>query len=105
MRIIDVLKIPQNIHRGQELADAVISRTSQGRGLWLFLLIPAGFMVFAVGTSVTHVFLDMPYWAAAIAGLICSGFWWELQFTRAHPFWSSAFAYIGLPMLMVMLGK
>jgi hypothetical protein len=114
MRIIGALKIPQNIHRGleqrsnekgQELADAMLSSTSRGRGLWLLLLLPAWFMVFAVGTSVAHVYLDMPYWAAAIAGLVCSSFWWKLEFTREHPFWSSMLAYVGLPMLLVMLGK
>lgn len=113
MRIIDVLRVPQNIQRGleqrsdekgQELADAVLFSTSRGRGLWLLLLLPAWFMVFAVGASVAHAYLNLPYWAAAIAGLICSSFWWRLEFTREHPFWSSTLAYIGLPMLLVMLG-
>lgn len=114
MRIIDLLKIPENIHRGleqrsnekgQEFADAVIASTSQGRGLWIFLLLPASIMVFAVGGSVAHLFLHIPYWAAAIAGLICAAFWWDWKFTQEHPFWSSMLAYIGLPILLVMLGK
>lgn len=114
MRIIDVLRVQQNIHRGleqrsnekgQELADAIVANTRLGRGLWLLLLLPAWFMVFAVGTLVAHVYLDMPYWAAAIAGLVCSGFWWKLEFTREHPFWSSMLAYIGLPMLIILSGR
>lgn len=114
MRIIDLLKIPQNIHRGleqrsnekgQEVANAIIASTSQGRGLWIFLLFPSWFMVFASVISITHTFLDIPYWAGGIAGLISAVSWWELKFTREHPFWSSMLPYIGLMVLIVLAGK
>lgn len=114
MRLIDLPKIPQEIHRrleqrseekGRELADDIIASTRGGRGLWIFLLLPAWVMVFAVTASVAQAFWGIPLLVGAIAGAVTAMIWWKLEFTRRHPFLSSTAACIGLPALIVFAGK
>jgi hypothetical protein len=112
MRIIDLPKIPQDIHRrleqrsserGQEVAYTIIAST--GRGLWLFLLLPTWITVFACVSSMANVYWGILMLYSTIAGLVAAVAWWKFEFTREHPFLSSMAALIVLPVLLVMGGK
>lgn len=114
MRIIDLPKIPQNIHRrleqrsnqrGQEVADAIIANTKNGRGLWVFLLLPTWITVFACVSSMANAYLGIPMLYSTVAGLVVAVAWWKFEFTREHPFLSSIAALVVLPILLVMGGK
>ena len=114
MRLSDLLKMPKAIgqhleqrseERGQQLANSLIESTSQGRGLWVFLLLPAWFMVFAATAAILQTYMRLPLMLGAVVGVVFSVLWWKHTFTRCHPFFSSCAALFGLPILVIFAGK
>ncbi|GIB16942.1 hypothetical protein [Vibrio cholerae] len=82
--------------RGEEFANNIIHRTSQGRGLWAFILWPSWIVIFTVsGIFLIGCFeilglLDAPFsWIGLIGGFLFARTWYNDEFTIKHPFWSS----------------
>jgi len=88
--------------RGQELANRVISSTSQGRGLWFIILWPTWLFIFIlVGTFLTvaieKIFsVNEPLsWIGFFGGFAFAVSWYKWDYTIRHPFLGSMIAYFG----------
>lgn len=113
MRLIDLPKIPAAIHqrleqrsheRGRQLADSLISSTSQGKGLWVIVLVPAWIMVVAVTAVAVQLFFGGNLLVGLVAGVVAAVVWWQHDFTQQHPFLSSLAAYFALPIFIAFKG-
>lgn len=88
--------------QGEELANRLISSTSQGRGLWVFLLWPVWVLIAAFSSAFFVVLLQkfgvkppLAY-AGYVGGLLFARAWYQWDFTARHPFWSSIIGNFGL---------
>lgn len=97
--------------RGRELAGRVLSRTSEGRGLWFIILWPAWFLIFVFsGVFLTHVIQVMGVtppvsWAGYLGGVLFARAWYRSNFTIRHPFLGSVLGYLGTAMVVVFLAE
>lgn len=92
---------------GEQLANSLISSTSQGRGFWCFLTWPVWIMmVMFVGSLMCGILkkIGMPppfIYLGFIGGILFAHKWYSWRFTELHPFWSSILCY--LPMVFGVL--
>ncbi|MEY4592186.1 MAG: hypothetical protein RIR18_1081 [Pseudomonadota bacterium] len=114
MRLKDLPSIPENIHRrleqrseeqGRALADSIVNSTRQGRGFWIFLLIPGWVMLFSSVAATAQTLLGLNFFISLLAGLAVAVFWWKHEFTYQHPFKSWVLASFGLPILLGVTGN
>ena len=87
--------------QGQQLADDLIDSTSKGRGLWFIILWPTWvFITLLVGLFFSEVLeqkfsIEEPmYFLGFLAGIIAASSWYDWEFTREHPFFSSIIGWI-----------
>ncbi|MFZ3019052.1 MAG: hypothetical protein WA056_11410 [Gallionella sp.] len=98
--------------RGEALANHLMNRTQQGRGLWFIVLWPAWLLIF-VFYSVFLVGLTEKFgihaplsWLGVLGGFLFVRAWYASEFTLRHPFWGSMFGYFGTALAVVfMAGK
>ena len=95
--------------RGEELANHVLERTAQGRGLWFIIFWPAWFLIFSFsGVLLTNLIqklgVNAPIsWVGMIGGLVFARAWYVSNFTIRHPFFSSVFGYFGTAFAVIFL--
>jgi len=96
--------------RGEELANRVISSTSQGRGLWFIILLPAWLLIFAFSGSffkvgIEHMFsVNAPLsWVGFIGGFAFAVSWYKWDYTIRHPFLGSMVGYFGTALGVLFL--
>lgn len=97
--------------RGEALANHVLQRTSQGRGLWFIVLWPAWLLIFAFsGVFFTHLLdkfgLGAPLsWIGMVGGALLARAWYLSDFTINHPFLGSVFGYFGTALAAMFLAR
>lgn len=97
--------------RGEALANHVLQRTAQGRGLWFIVLWPAWLLIFAFsGVFFTNLLdkfgLDAPLsWIGMAGGVLLARAWYLSDFTVNHPFLGSVFGYFGTAIAAMMLAR
>jgi hypothetical protein len=97
--------------RGEEIANHIIRRTSQGRGLWLIILWPAWLLIFVFsGVFLTGIIEKFGFnapisWLGMIGGFLFARTWYQSEFTIEHPFWSSVFGYFGTALAVIFLAE
>jgi hypothetical protein len=90
--------------QGEELANRILASTSQGRGLWLVILLPAWILIFAFSgvlfsSVLTKFGLKPPIsYAGFVGGFLFARAWYFWSFTIRHPFWGSAVGYFATAM-------
>jgi len=96
--------------KGEELANKVISSTSQGRGLWFIILWPAWLLICIFsGVFLTNVLVKFGVnssisWVGMFGGVILARVWYMSDYTIKHPFLSSVIGYFGTAFLVIFLG-
>lgn len=117
-RIKDLASMAKNVNqrleqrsqdRGEELANHVLQRTAQGRGLWFIILWPAWLFIcivsgmFFIG-MLGKFGIDVPVsWIGMVGGAMLARVWYVSSFTVNHPFWSSVFSYFGITFSAIVL--
>lgn len=91
--------------RGEELANKIIANTANGRGLWIFMLWPAFFLITIQVASAINVFFGVNMLIAIGIGLAVSYAWYKTDFTILHPFWSSVLAFVSLPVSISLFAQ
>lgn len=88
--------------RGEELANRVISSTSQGRGLWFIILWPAWLLIFAFSGSFLKIVIEKIFsvseplsWIGLLGGVAFAVSWYKWDYTIRHPFLGSMVGYFG----------
>ena len=91
--------------RGEELANRIITSTVNGRGLWVLILWPM-FLTVVIAISIT---VEEVYKLGGLlsfgVGLAVSLIWYNVEFTRSHPLWSSILAIVGTSLFINMIVK
>lgn len=110
------LKWPQEVQarlearseqQGKEVADAIIRSTQEGRGLWIFLQIPAAIVAAGFGPSILgaalHTNLPFPFFLllAAASGIA----WWNWSFAKKHPILAIILLVVGIPAALEVASK
>lgn len=101
----------QKAHRrGEELANRVVHNTSQGRGLWVFILWPAWFLIFGFSGSFATAWLEQVFsiapplsWVGLIGGFAFAMAWYRWEYTIRHPFLGSVVGYFGTALGVLFL--
>jgi hypothetical protein len=97
--------------KGRKLADNLIDRTMQGRGLWVIILWPIGLIIFVLigafcADLLNRAGLSAPYyWCGMIGGFIAAGAWYNLEYTIRHPLLSSILACVIFPVFFQFIAK
>lgn len=97
--------------RGEELANNIIRRTAQGRGLWFIFLWPAWLLIFVfAGVFLTGLIekfgLSAPVsWIGMAGGFVLARIWYNSEFTIDHPFWGSVLSYMGTALAVIFLAE
>lgn len=95
--------------KGEELANHVIKRTSEGRGVWVLILWPAWLLIFIFsGMFFSSILKQMGVeepmiWGGFIGGVMVASIWYKSHFTMRHPFFSSVFGYFSTAFIVVYL--
>lgn len=97
--------------QGAELANHLLARTSQGRGLWFIVLWPAWVLIFAFSGAffislLAKLGLNAPItYAGLIGGFLFARTWYSSDFTISHPFWGSVIGYFGTAIGVLLLAE
>ena len=97
--------------RGEEIANHIIRRTSQGRGLWFIFLWPAWLLIFVFSgvflTGLIEKFgISAPIsWIGMVGGFMLARTWYHSEYTIDHPFWGSVFGYMGTALAVIFLAE
>ncbi len=85
--------------KGEEFANRITSNTQNGRGLWIFILWPAFYIVATCVAMLVGVFLKISTFISICIGVVAAYLWYKADFTRQHPFRSSVFAFFAFIIL------
>lgn len=97
--------------RGEALANHVLQRTAQGRGLWFIVLWPAWLLICVFSGVFFANLLDQfgigpPLsWAGMLGGILLARAWYLSDFTINHPFLGSVFGYFGTAIAAMVLAR
>lgn len=98
--------------RGEELANRVISSTSQGRGLWFIFLWPAWLLIFAFSGSFIKVAIEQIFsiseplsWIGFLGGYVFALSWYKWSYTIRHPFLGSMVGYFATAIGVIFLAN
>ena len=87
--------------KGKELANDLIDRTSNGRGLWFIILWPTWiFITLLVGAFFFTVLeerfsVEQPIsFLGFLVGVVFASSWYDWDFTKRHPFFGSIIGWI-----------
>jgi len=96
--------------KGRRLAENCLNNTALGRGLWVFLLWPAWFIIFTFIGGICCAVLEHHMgissslkWAGLVGGIVVAHIWYNATFTRMHPFLSFLVGSFGPPFLLIFL--
>ena len=87
--------------QGEALANDLINSTSKGRGLWFIILWPTWIFitllvgVFSFSILEQKFFIEQPMsFLGFLIGMMVAFNWYDWDFTRKHPFFSSIVGWI-----------
>lgn len=96
--------------QGEEIANRVISSTSQGRGLWFIILWPAWLLILVFSGSFLKVAIENLLsvneplsWIGFIGGFAFAVSWYKWDYTIKHPFLGSIVGYFGTAIVVLFL--
>lgn len=98
--------------QGEELANNLIDNTSKGRGLWFIILWPTWiFITLSIGVFSSMLLeqkfsIEQPIsFLGFLVGFMVASSWYDWDFTRRHPFFSSIFGFLGFGIAILFLAE
>lgn len=98
--------------QGEELANNLIDNTSKGRGLWFIILWPTWiFITLSIGVFSSMLLeqkfsIEQPIsFLGFLVGFMVASSWYDWDFTRRHPLFSSIFGFLGFGIAILFLAE
>ena len=98
--------------QGEALANDLIDSTSKGRGLWFIILWPTWILITLLVGAFSYTLLKEKFlieepmsFLGFLVGIIAASSWYDWDFTKRHPFFSSIVGWIFWASAVVFLSN